>query len=287
MRNTLAGQTMRSLHRFIEPAHFLARAEPFLRAAEVENVLMLGICSPGGSGRFDDSCYLATVEEDEAVVACALRTPPYSAVLTRADREALELLVTDLAGKYQDLPAAAGPEPAIRDFAELWTARTGATARPAVRMRVFEARHVFQPPLPSGAFRMATEADLATATQWAEAFFDETGLNDPSDASDVAREQIRRGSLFIWEDTRPVSMAAWAGRTGQTVRVNSVYTSPEHRGRGYASACVAFLTQRLLDEGLTSCCIYTDLANPTSNKIYQAIGYRPVADVTEYRFEAG
>ena len=278
---------MRSLHRFIEPADFLAQAEPFLRCAEVENVLMLGICSPGGSGRFDDSCYLATVEEDQAVVACALRTPPYSAVLTRADREALELLVTDLAGKYQDLPAAAGPEPAIRDFAELWTSRTGATARPAVRMRVFEARHVFQPPLPSGAFRMATEADLATATQWAEAFFDETGLNDPSDASDVAREQIRRGSLFIWEDTRPVSMAAWAGRTGQTVRVNSVYTSPEHRGRGYASACVAFLTQRLLDEGLTSCCIYTDLANPTSNKIYQAIGYRPVADVTEYRFEAG
>jgi uncharacterized protein len=277
---------MRSLHRFIEPADFLAQAESFLRAAEAENVLMLGICSPGGSGRFDDSCYLATVEEHQAVVACALRTPPYGAVLTRADREALKLLVTDLVGTYPDLPAAAGPEPAIKDFAELWSARAGVTARPAVHMRLFEARHVLQPPLPAGSFRVATEADLPIAAQWAEAFFDETGLNDPSDPSDVAREQIRRGSLFIWEDTLPVSMAAWAGRTGRTARINSVYTPPEHRGRGYASACVASLTQRLLDEGLASCCLYTDLANPTSNKIYQALGYRPVSDVTEYHFEA-
>ena len=82
-------------------------------------------------------------------------------------------------------------------------------------------------------------------------------------------------------------MAAWAGRTGATVRVNSVYTPREHRRHGYASACVASLTQRLLDEGLGFCCLYADLANPTSNKIYQAIGYRPVCDVTEYRLEAG
>lgn len=278
---------MRSVHRYIEPADFLAQAEPFLRAAEAENVLMLGICSPGGSGRFDDSCYLATVEADQAVVACALRTPPYSAVLTRADREALELLVTDLVGTYEDLPAAAGPEPTIRAFADLWSARTGATARLAVRMRVFEAQRVLQPALPSGRFRVATEADLPTATQWVEAFFAEVDLGDPSDPSDVAREQIRAGSLFIWEDARPVSMAAWAGRTGRTVRVNSVYTPPEYRRHGYAPACVASLTQRLLDEGLASCCLYTDLANPTSNKIYQAIGYRPVCDVTEYHFEAG
>ena len=277
---------MRSLHRFIEPAAFLAQAEPFLRAAEAENVLMLGICGPGGSGHFDDSCYLAIVEEDQAVVACALRTPPYGALLTRGDRQALEMLVTDLVGKYQDLPAAAGPEPAIRDFAELWSARTGATTRPARRMRVFEAQHVLQPPVPSGDFRVATEADLPTAAQWGEAFAKEVGLDDPSDPSEVAREQIREGSLFIWEDARPVSMAAWAGRTGGTVRVNSVYTPLEHRRHGYASACVASLTQLLLDEGLASCCLYADLANPTSNKIYQAIGYHPVRDVTEYHFEA-
>jgi uncharacterized protein len=266
---------------------FLAQAEAFLRAAEAENVLMLGICGSGEWGHFDDSCYLATVEQDQAVVACALRTPPYSALLSRADRQALELLVTDLVGKYQNLPAAAGPEPAIGVFAELWSARTGATGRPAMRMRVFEARHVLQPPPPAGTFRVATESDLPIAARWAEAFFEEVNPGDPSDPSDVTREQIREGRLFLWEDTRPVSAAAWAGRTGPTVRVNSVYTPPEYRRRGYASACVASLTQRLLDEGLASCCLYADLANPTSNKIYQAIGYHPVCDVTEYHFDAG
>ena len=275
---------MRSLHRFTEPKAFLTQAEPFLRAKEVENALMLGICE---SARFDDSCYLATVEEDQGVVACALRTPPHGALLTRADRQALELLASDLADKYQDLSAVAGPEPAVGDFARLWAARTGVAAGPAMRMRVFEARRVVQPPTPTGRFRAATEADLPTVARWSAAFIDEVGLDEPSDPDDVARERIRESSLFIWEDEQPVSMAAWAGRTGRMVRINYVYTPPEHRGRGYASACVASLTQQLLNEGFAQCCLYTDLANPTSNKIYQAIGYRPVCDAAEYNLGAG
>ena len=275
---------MRSLHRFTEPKAFLTQAEPFLRAKEVENALMLGICE---SARFDDSCYLATVEEDQGVVACALRTPPHGALLTRADRQALELLASDLADKYQDLSAVAGPEPAVGDFARLWAARTGVAAGPAMRMRVFEARRVVQPRLPAGTFRAATEADLPTVSRWAAAFIEEAGLDEPSDPDDVARERIRESSLFIWEDEQPVSMAAWAGPTGRMVRINYVYTPPEHRGRGYASACVASLTQQLLNEGFAQCCLYTDLANPTSNKIYQAIGYRPVCDAAEYNLGAG
>ena len=275
---------MRSVHRFKDPKAFLARAEPFLRAAEVENALMLGIC---GSAHFDDSSYLATVEEDRVVVACAVRTPPHSALLARADREALELLATDLAEKYHALSAVAGPEPTVGDFARLWSARTGVAAGPAVRMRVFEARRVIQPRMPSGAFRAATEGDLPTAARWTAAFIEEAGLDDPSDPDDVARERIHEGSLFVWEDARPVSMAAWAGRTGRIVRVNYVYTPPELRGRGYASACVASLTQQLLDEGHARCCLYTDLSNPTSNKIYQAIGYRPVCDAGEYHLGTG
>jgi predicted GNAT family acetyltransferase len=275
---------MRSIRRFTEPKAFLARAESFLRAAGVENALMLGIC---GSADFDDSCYLATVEEDGAVVACALRTPPHGALLTRADRESLELLAADLADKYQDLPAVVGPEPAVGDFARLWSAGTGAASGPAVRMRVFEARRVVWPLMPAGAFRAATEADLPTLARWTAAFIEETGLDSPSDPEDVARARVDEGSLFVWEDARPVSMAAWAGRAGNIMRVNYVYTPPELRGRGYASACVASLTQQLLEEGHALCSLYTDLSNPTSNKIYQAIGYRPVCDAAEYCLGAG
>ncbi len=272
---------MRILQRQSDPADFLLRAEPFLRAAEAENVLMLGICE---THEFDDSCYFATVEDNETVVACALRTPPHSALLARADRGALELLIADLLDRYPDLPAIAGPEPTVGLFSELWSELTGARTSLETRMRVFEAREVIWPLRPSGSFRAATEADLPSVAEWSAAFYAEVGLRNPGAS---AGEEISEGRLRIWENGQPVSMAAWAGRTGSTVRINSVYTPPSLRGRGYTSACVASLTPRLLDEGLASCCLYTDLANPTSNKIYQAIGYRPVCDVGEYSVEAG
>jgi predicted GNAT family acetyltransferase len=66
-------------------------------------------------------------------------------------------------------------------------------------------------------------------------------------------------------------------------RVGPVYTPPELRGRGYAGALTAHVSRRILDAGERAC-LYTDLANPTSNKIYAAIGYEPVADFVEYTF---
>ena len=77
-------------------------------------------------------------------------------------------------------------------------------------------------------------------------------------------------------------MAGWTGKTENGVRVSLVYTPSEHRGHGYASACVADLTSLLLAGGNAYCCLYTDLGNPTSNAIYQRIGYRPVCDVTDF-----
>jgi predicted GNAT family acetyltransferase len=93
--------------------------------------------------------------------------------------------------------------------------------------------------------------------------------------------------MFLWEDGgRAVSMVGVSGETPNGIRVAPVYTPPELRGRGYASACVAAVTQAQFDRGRRFCFLFTDLANPTSNKIYQAIGYEPVCDVDEYRFEA-
>jgi uncharacterized protein len=212
-------------------------------------------------------------------VACALRTPPHSAVLARTDHDALGTLAADLLDKYPDLPSVIGPEPTARQFAELWSALTGTHTSLETRMRVLEARDVIHPAAPHGTFRRATEADLPTLSQWAAAFYQEVGLHDPGDAAGV---QIGERRLFVWEDEDLASMAAWAGRTGRTVRINSVFTPPERRGRGYASACVATLTQSLLDEGAGSCCLYTDAANPTSNKIYEAVGYRRVCDAAQY-----
>ncbi len=67
-------------------------------------------------------------------------------------------------------------------------------------------------------------------------------------------------------------------------RIGPVYTPPDRRGRGYASAVVAGVSRSALDAG-HRCILYTDLENPTSNAIYRAIGYRAVAEALQYRFD--
>jgi predicted GNAT family acetyltransferase len=79
-------------------------------------------------------------------------------------------------------------------------------------------------------------------------------------------------------------MCANAGVAQSITRINLVYTPPDRRRRGYATAAVAALTQQLLNSGSRYCCLYTDLANPTSNSVYRRIGYRPVCDIDQYSF---
>lgn len=271
------------VHRFIDPNLFLALAEPFLLRAEVEHHFFLSL--RGLRPMFGDPSYLAAIEHGGQVVSCALRTPPFKLVITRGPAEAYDLLAGDLATLYAELPAVLGPEPAVDHFARAWARRSGQRSRYGMRQGLFEARSVIPPPAPPpGIMRKATDADLPILVAWAAAFHAETHPTEPAATEQDVRARIRPGSVVLWDDGQAVSMAGWAGRTARGVRVNFVYTPPEHRRRGYASACVATLTQQLLDEGQTFCCLYTDLSNPTSNAIYQAIGYRPVCELSDIVF---
>ena len=282
------------VRRYADPRSFLDRAGPWLLRAEVENNLILGICgglgttapppapvAPGVAAA--DAPYFATVEEGGDVVACAIRTPPHKALLSRASPEAIDALAADLADRYPTLAMVFGPEPEVRRFAETWSARHGTVIRRGTEHRLFEVRRVDHPKTrPAGQLRPAVEADVPTLVPWIEAFTAEAGGVGVSDPPRFARERVKQGTLFVWEDARVVAMAACMGRTPTGIRITLVYTPPEDRRRGYATACVADLTQQLLDLGHAYCCLFTDLANPTSNNIYQSIGYRPVLDMTDY-----
>jgi uncharacterized protein len=135
--------------------------------------------------------------------------------------------------------------------------------------------------------RIAVESDLPTVIPWAIAFHQEARTGNPIDPARTVREDVINQRLVVWDDGGAVSMATWAGRTDRSVRIGIAYTPPERRGRGYASACVAALTQRLLGDGVAFCCINTDLTNSTTNKIYPAIGYRPVCDISNIDLQAG
>jgi uncharacterized protein len=107
-------------------------------------------------------------------------------------------------------------------------------------------------------------------------------------AEDTVEDYLTRGDdggLYLWEDGRPVSLAGCGSPTPNGGRIGPVFTPRAHRGRGYASALTAALTSLQLSSGRRFCFLFTNLANPTSNRIYQRIGYEPVSDVDEYRFE--
>jgi predicted GNAT family acetyltransferase len=96
---------------------------------------------------------------------------------------------------------------------------------------------------------------------------------------------VTKGEQFLWEDGgRPVSMAALRGWTRHGVRIAAVFTPREARGHGYASACVAALSNHALAAGRRFCALLTDMANPTSNRIYESVGYEKLYEPLRYAF---
>jgi predicted GNAT family acetyltransferase len=137
--------------------------------------------------------------------------------------------------------------------------------------------------------RVATTADRELVRDWVEGFmFEAFGEADPDEvAASTDRWLARRGrTLYLWDDDRAVSMTGVGGATPNGIRIGPVYTPPAVRGHGYASTLVAAVSQAELDAGRRFCFLFTDLANPTSNHIYQAIGYEPVRDMAVYGFDA-
>ena len=270
---------------------FLKQAGAFLAAREAEHNLILGLSSRLRREPllYGEPPYLAVVEDGGEVVAVALRTPPHNLVLSEIDRPgAIDPLVGDVCEAFASLPGVVGPKERAAEFASAWEAATGATARLAIAQRVFRAESVEPPRDVPGRMRPMEDRDRELAIRWAGEFVAEA-LSRPepeSSAEFVARRQADPdGGLVFWEDGEPTSFAGFGGPTPNGIRIGPVYTPPEQRRRGYGTALTAALTQQLLAHGRRFCFLFTDLANPTSNNIYQRIGYRPVSDVDLWAFE--
>lgn len=271
---------------------FLARTQTWLEQEEAANSLILGITVRLAEhpDRIKQPPYLATVEDRGSLVAAAVMTPPHRVILSSAagvDPGPLRLIVADLRAGGWSVPGVMAPSATSEAFAQLWSAATGHACRPAMRERAYALRRVVPPAPVPGYLRPAIEADLPLAAAWAYSFTQDAGLiGTAEDAREIAELRIADRDLFFWDDGGPVSMAAKTRRSTHGISVSLVYTPRELRRRGYAAACVAALSQQLLDAGWEFCALFTDLANPTSNDIYQRIGYRPVCDFMEHDFEA-
>lgn len=281
------------VHRPPDVQAFLAEAGPFLAKREAEHNLLFGICSllvrdpqpfEGGPP------YLAISEDDGRIVGAALRTPPYNLILSETDDlAAIEPLVRDVRDAVDTLPGVLGPGEAASSFVRAWCEREGGSATLMMANRIYRASRATPSSGAEGAMRPYRDDDHDLAIRWFDAFLREA-LPEESE-SDPTEAQLRRrlddpdGGLRIWEDNGfPVSLAGFGSRTPNGIRVGPVYTPPELRGKGYATALVGQMTAALLERGHRYCFLFTDRANPTSNGIYQRIGYEAVTDVDQYAF---
>ncbi len=282
---------MLSVSTHANASDFLEEAESWLLKQEDRYNLILSLSySRAASSVVDEPPrdFFGVVRRAGSVVGCAVRTPPHKVLLTNLPLEAAPNLADVLSSIYDHIPAVLGPEPIAAGLASEWVVRRGGSWELGLEQRVYRLDEVVRPVGVEGELRVATSHDLDLAIAWAEGFGRDAGPDFQPKTSSVKR-WIEEGVIHLWTVSgAPVSMAVAHGRTPHGVRVGYVYTPRELRGRGYASACVAEVSQRMLDSGLDFCVLYTDLSNPTSNAIYQRIGYRSVSDERDCRlFERG
>ena len=284
-------RTSLRLTRARDPDDLDRLAFDFLAAREAEHNLLFGILAGVRAGAYKTQPYFAAVRDGDRVVAVALRTPPFNLVLSAIDDPgALELIVADAYSLWPDLIGVLGPKDHAPAFAALWDRRAGTRASLRTAERIFQLRRVVPPRPAPGRLRRAELADRELVTDWLVAFGSEA-LRIDQDRGEMAAFADRfiaglgARELYLWEDAGPVCMTGASAVTPNGSRVGPVYTPPQLRGRGYASALVASVSQAQLNAGRRFCFLFTDLANPTSNQIYRSIGYEPVCDVDEYRFE--
>lgn len=223
-----------------------------------------------------------------AVCGAFLHTPGFPVFLTRMANEAVTELAGVLAASRRRVCGVDAEAQAAEAFAEAWRRRTGDAARVHRLSRLYRLGTLVRPdPGPQGRARVAGERDRDLLIGWLAAFAGEVG-DEARDHGAEVDERLGYDGLTIWEaGGAAVSMAGITRIVSGIARVAPVYTPPALRARGYAGAVTAAVTQAALDAGATGVVLYTDLANPTSNALYQRLGYRPVEDRTVLSFAPG
>ena len=266
---------------------------PFLLKKEVENGLQLSILNSLKKNieRYgEEPPVLCTVNEGDDIKLVSLRTPPYNQILSYTDKlETIDILVNALIIRNDILPGVLGFKEGVERFSKLWCEKMGLKSQITMNERLYSLKKVVEETLGNNKFIKATGSYENIILQWGREFMLEAlpdrSLEMIERSLKHFRKDIHEGSMFLlFDNDLPVSMARRSGKSVNGIAVNLVYTPPSLRRKGYATECVAKLSKLLLEEGNKFCFLFTDLSNPTSNSIYQKIGYRPVIDVDEYRF---
>jgi predicted GNAT family acetyltransferase len=274
---------------FETAVEFLQAVQADLEQHEAINNLVLGICGQlvDHPERFSSPPVLKTVEEDGNRFLTAVMTPPHNLIVSGSTltQAGAGLFVENLLREGLKIPGVIGPVDIAREIAVRWADAAGRRYQASQKLRMYELKEVLTPLPERGNLRAAGAAELELVTRWwCAARMEMFGTSDAEEDRRTAQFRIEAGDVFLWEDGEPVSMACRTRPTRTGIGVGMVFTPPLMRNRGFATACVGELSRTLLRSGWDFCTLYADLMNPTSNSIYQKIGYRPIGDFDEYEF---
>lgn len=277
------------IKRYTDTNTFYSKVSSFLEKNEDVNNLALGILNklvknPNTYGEMKPVYF--TVESENLIKLVMLMTPPYNLQLVGInDPEAVEKAIDGLISNNISIPGIIGCKELCLNFEKLWKEKTSCKSETAMDQRIYRLDTVKKVPKTEGFFKIADENEIDILTQWFIEFHDY--LNEQISQESAAKSiksLINRKRAFLWIDKGPVTMIVANRGSENGITVSGVYTPERFRRMGYATSCVAKASQYLLDQGYKYCTLYTDLSNPTSNSIYQKIGYKPIADSVMIRF---
>jgi len=289
---------MVSLEFFDDPRAYLAAAGEHLGAEPVLGTVIAGVSqrwADGGEPRVTGQPTWWVLARDDAgeVVGTAMRTAPfepYPMFVLPMPEDAAVALAGAMHARGEHPGGVNGALPAARTIAEETARLHGQRAVVDQHTRLHECTEVVMPPAVEGTLRLAADADADLCLDWFRRFGVEAdeqagrtsaaaGHGEHMTPADIST-RIARGSIWLLEDPtgEVVHLSARNPPAFGVSRIGPVYTPKQHRGRGYAAYVVAELTRTALAEGVRVC-LFTDQANPVSNKVYERIGYRPVVDM--------
>lgn len=198
-------------------------------------------------------------------------------------------IINDLCNKLKEdkLRAISGRTKFVKYFAEQYSKMLGVSYELGLGMEAYECPKIIKPKGVQGKLIKAELKHTDVVADFCVGFvywcFGVTVTKESQ--IPAAREMIESGNLFLWEVNGEIcSMANIAHRSKRHARLNNVYTPPEQRKKGYASAIVAELCSKVNDEGLIPM-LYADVKNPDSNKVYKGVGFKERGRIARFDFK--
>lgn len=266
---------------------FSATAGPFLES-RLEHNQLATVLIRIRNGFHDEAAPLFAYGCDRhgEVRYAALRTPPWRMLSTPGEGLDARRLMELWLAEDPDVPGVIGELGTAGAIGSAWESASAGRTRVTTRSAFHVLEALRDPPRPAeGTLRRPVAGEESILIEWEKGFLEDAGIEVDIPPERLVAARLGAGAQFVWDDSGPVSTLAISPEVARTVRIGPVYTPPRQRGRGYASSAVAAVCRRAFDGGAERCALFTDLANPTSNRIYAALGFIRVADWLELAFE--